>query len=339
MKQIHIINKPLVGGAELVGARLAARFSDRRLFYLIGNREQVRSFQNKNNVILLGFSSLLRKLIEGKNKLFLHNLQSQVVLLLLCKVLELWGIKNYPHIVVHYDADHVKQKWLKLLVIILKKSNIEMIFVSPYSLKKFKKYVKIKKNNAHIIYNGVNERFFDSYQKENALLKPIKNKLRVGFIGRNAPVKRLSLFLEICQKMRTKTNLDILVVIQSNLNNSDIKESNQALFRVLNCMNFKLIESKNDPQEFYEECDVVVSTSLTETFSLIAIESLATKTRFYSYGLECLDDMFHKPHFNFKAKSIDEFVEMLAKDLAKSYPVPNLENFTENKMLEKYACF
>jgi len=30
---------------------------------------------------------------------------------------------------------------------------------------------------------------------------------------------------------------------------------------------------------------------------------------------------------------------MLAKDLAKSYPVPNLENFTENKMLEKYACF
>ena len=339
MKQVHIINQPLVGGAELVSARLATRFSNGKLYYMIGNREQVESFQNKNKVVLSGFFSILHKLIKGGNKLFLHNLQSQVVLLILCKFLDLWGIKNYPHIVIHYDADHVKKRWLKLLVTILKKSDTVMVFVSPYTLKKFKKYIKIKNEKTHIIYNGVHERFFNHYRKENVLLKPIKHKLRVGFIGRNAPVKRLSLFLEICEKMRAKTNLDIFVVIQSNLKNSDIKESNQELFHLVNCLNFKLIDSKNDPQEFYEECDVVVSTSLTETFSLIAIESLATKTRFYSYGLECLDDMFDKPHFNLKAKSIDEFVDLFAKDLARPYPIPNLENFKESKMLEQYAYF
>lgn len=335
MKHLHVINKPLVGGAENIAAKLALEYSGGDLFALTTKAQLQSKFERKFGVRINKFRKLLHAIIQNDVIVFTHNLQAHIIVMLVCTMLKLIGRKHKVFTVIHFDIDTIGTWWSRLLNISILICRPNFIFVSEFAKKKFFRRIKLKNLSYQIIHNGIDVRHFGS--KNKATLPALSNSFSIGFIGRYASVKRLELFLEICHQLTVMHASQLKVVIQSDITNQRLQQMLETHASSLTISDVVLLPADEDQRFFYQKSDIVLSTSLTETFCLVAIEALASRKRFYAFNLDSVDSIFAGHNYNLKADCAIDFCEKLVLARQNDYQIPNLDAFTQSTMMKRYG--
>lgn len=339
--QLHVINKLLVGGAETVASDLARNSIDKSVYTLLANSKKQSQLAKRFGVTQKSFASFLRKYANRGTTVFSHNLQAHIAVNFVYLGMYLFFGSQKPRNVIHFDVEFVSRLWLRLFFISLKLTKPKLIFVSEFAQIKFEQQFPLSKYEWKVIHNSISDEFFDEHSEFGKVLPPAIEPITIGFIGRHAPVKRLDLFIEtffeLCELTAQVPHLCVQSDIPTEQLHSKIRDFKPSIPSIVASKNFKHIPSTSDPREFYQQVDVVISTSKTETFGLVALECFAHGKRFYSLDSECFVYLFNSPKFNIKAKTASEFAREIKKDLSKEYTTPNLERFTKEKMLASYA--
>ena len=336
---IHIINSTTFGGAETVAAKLSKHFGGSILISIF---EKNIKFQERFNVQVRGIVFLIKLFLKKNNlKIFTHNLQSHILFNLLSVFGKMIFTKDFEiYNIVHFDAYHVKRKWLNLYIKTSKFVRPEIIFVSKFAKLRLEQMFNLKGLKTKIIYNSVDDKFF-TYAGDKNLSEINSKRIYIGFIGRNKPVKRLSLFLEICDQLFKIDKSRYRFVIQSDASQEDLKDliSNISFNKNISIKhnNFKLISSDDNPIKFYDRCDIVISTSKTESFGLVCIETLAMGKRFYSLNSESLKMLFGNSSINISFENPKLVSEFINDDISRKYLIPDISNFKEAVMINEYS--
>ena len=281
----------------------------------------------------------MKLFLTKKNlRIFTHNIQAHIFLNIF-KNLKYDQSNKYCN-VIHFDAFYVKKIWIFFYILSIKLFKPKLIFVSEYAYTQFQNFLDTKDFDTQVINNAIENKYFSPKTiKKNHTES--KSKISVGFIGRYTPIKRLPLFLEICMYLNQINNRKYKFIIQSNINEKIIQKNFLKFHDLYPTFEYEpkfiLYPEDNDPKEFYEECDIVISCSKTESFGLTCLETLAMKKRLYTINSKVMETLFKKNKFNIKCedpKFISNFIE---KDLLKSYKFPDLRKYTEKNLLEEYA--
>ena len=336
---IHIINSTTFGGAETVAAKLSKYFGNSQLISIF---EKDIKFKERFNVEIRGIGSLIKLFIKKNNlKVFTHNLQTHILINLFSYVGKIFFKRNFRILnVIHFDAFYVKKKWLLFYIKTLRFFKPEIIFVSKYAKLRFENLCILKDLKTRIIYNSVDEKYF-TYFGNRTLNEIISKEIHVGFIGRNKTIKRLPLFIEICDQLFKINKFKYRFVIQSDATREDlidhVKKISHEKKIAISHKNFKLISSEDNPINFYNKCDIVISTSKTESFGLVGIETLAMGKRFYCINSESLKMLFGNSVINIFSEDPIFVSNFINKDVSKKYFIPDISRFKESVMINEYS--
>lgn len=114
-----------------------------------------------------------------------------------------------------------------------------------------------------------NQEIVDKYRKK---YNP-KNKFTIGVVGRIAPIKNYLFALEVVKELKERDKDFILFIVGLQQN----YEYTQKLFSTIKLYNLennvKYLQPQNDIENLYAIMDVVLGTSISEGFSLTAVEA------------------------------------------------------------------
>jgi len=334
---IHIINKIVFGGAETIAVKLSKKFGDSVVVSL--STKNFLEFQKRFSVKVRSLNYLFISLIKNKNlKIFTHSLHSHVIVNTIGMISKIFLYKKFKfHNVIHFDSYFANKIWLYLFIISIRLLKPEIIFVSNFAKVRFNDFYSLKGINVKIINNSIDDIFF---KKKYKYLKRIKSKkIYIGFIGRNKSIKRIPLFLEICYEL-SKIDRKYNFIMQSDITKEEILDliNNLSLKKGFFNLdkNFTIIPSDHNPLKFYDKCDIVISTSKTESFGLVCIESLAMGKRFYSVNSESLEMLIGENDINIKNEDPKFISKFLNEEISKTYIIPNISKFREENMINEY---
>ena len=336
----HLINNLTFGGSESIASVLAKSFSSSRLYtlYPFSRVSKVR-FEARFSVQIFSFLFYLNSFIRQKNSsFFTHNVQSHIVVNLINYFFSLFGLKPRTHYnVIHFDAAHLKYFWRLLLIFSSYLSRPNLIFVSDFSKAQYHLFINLDLFSISIIPNAIPSRFFAI--PTTHLLPPLnKSDINIGFIGRNASIKRLDLAIKTFSYLKQNSSFSFQFTLQSDI--SIIQLRNLISLSGLNSTllnDISLISQSEDCYYFYDQVDAVISTSSTESFSLVAIECLAMQKRFYSFNSTSIMTILNDFDYNFHDADISSFAAFISSNLSKSYKLPDLSLYRFDRFLSSYS--
>ena len=340
---IHLINIPVIGGAETIAVKLTKKINhNSKLVTLISSRSSL--FERRFNIKLHSILFLIKATFRNKLKrIFSHGIQVHSFINIYSFLMKSIFFKNYKIInVIHFDANYVGKFWLYFYIFTIKLNNPKLIFVSKFSFDRFNQFFDTSKISSKIIYNSIDDKFF-RYKKYNnfAANYNFKMPLKVGFIGRVSKIKRISLFLEICISLYLIDKNKYQFMVQSDIKKEILYKRIKSLTNKysLNIDNtsFSLIPEYEDPIKFYEACDIVISCSSTESFGLTCIESLAMGKRLYTVNSKSLDKLFDIKHINIICEDPHKISKFIDHSILKFYKIPDLSKYKEKYMINEYS--
>ena len=254
---------------------------------------------------------------------------------------------HFPYVST-YHMDAQPNGWFKKVVkffadrlvggLVLKKS--KKIIVVDKSSEQFSLLRKIKPQNLIQLNNGVDVEVFvpRSIIASDLNLKNLENKNILLFVGNLMAVKRLDLVLQAMYKLNDK-NL-VLVVVGSGYEEKKYRHLVEELSLQDKVTFVGKVNSQDILAQYYSLADITIIPSDYESFSLVAIESLACGTPIIGSSISALKNkinigdnglLFAAGDSNDLAQKIKEFF---------SYTVEQRERFGKNSrnfVLKEYG--
>ena len=142
-----------------------------------------------------------------------------------------------------------------------------LIFISKAVKETFNKSFNLKNKKSAVIYNGINEKFFNQEQKNK------KNKNNLIYVGRIEKVKGLNLLLEAFEKVYEKHDDSKLTIVGSGNELNSLKNKAQNLKSV---NNITFTGRQNNVIEWLDKSDIFVYPSIWEEgFGISVIEAMS----------------------------------------------------------------
>jgi len=337
---LHLINAAIFGGAESLAANICSNSPKSYLVNLFGRKNI--SFEYKFNLKLKNIWYLFKSINNGDlSRIYSHNIQSHIFINLLSYILKNNFLKSScTYNVIHFDAYHVKKIYLKIYFFSIKLYKPKIIFVSDFAKLRFLEKQKIKNIDYKVIYNSIESKYFSKKNIYKKFLPPIKkDKVFIGFIGRYHPLKRLDIFIKLCFQLNKIDSTKYSFVIQSDIKYKELEKLIHQNDLKKQKIQFKLIADSIDPINFYQNVDIVISTSKTETFGLTCIEALAMGKRIYSVNSKSLSILLGKGDFNILTENLEKISKIIQNGLSNSYKKPDINRFRRELMIEEYNKF
>lgn len=338
--QYHLINNLTYGGAESIASMLAYSYSFGRLYTLLPYSSSSKlTFEQRYSVNIDNlFAFIYSYFVYQHSSFFTHNVQAHIVVNILNYLLTISRLRKRTHYnIIHFDSAQIKSFWRSLYFFSVRISFPRLIFVSSFSKKQYASFINLNKYNFHIIPNAIPSHFFANNPLPS--LPPLIDKhITLGFIGRYSLVKRLDIALKVFNILFESSHAKVNFVIQSDIT---LNQLHELLFSLnLNSSLHKsitLIRHDEDTLNFYSVVDAVISTSLTETFSLIAIETLAMQKRFFSYNSPSISFILPDFKYDYAIFDILGFSQFIMKNLFLEYSMPNISPYHYDIFLHSYS--
>lgn len=216
--------------------------------------------------------------------------------------------------------------------------NIYFVAPSQFLQQKAQKSFCLTDKKIFVINNGVNQKNF--YPVENIRIKkklnlPINKKIlffnaSAGFSDSN---KNFQFLRNNLEKLKNKNDYLLLILSNENLDNFDF--------------NYKILKPTRNLSQlnlFYNASDLVLLTSLSESFSLTTVEAMACQKPVLSFKCGGVENIIqHKKNgFLIDLNSWEQFQEGLDfifsnyQNLKKQTYKDYQNNYTFNKMIQEY---
>ena len=343
MMDIHLINIPVIGGAETIAVKLTKKINNNsKLVTLISRRSSVfeKRFNIKLHSILFLIKATFRKNLK---RIFSHGIQVHSFINIYSFIIRYIFFKKFKIInVIHFDANYVGKFWLYFYILTIKINKPKLIFVSKFCFDRFNKFFDTSNISSKIINNSIDNKFY-RYEKYNNFIADYQFKmpLKVGFIGRISKIKRISLFLEICINLHLIDKNKYQFIVQSDIKKEMLYQRINSLTKKYSLnkedFSFSLIPEYEDPINFYKACDIVISCSSTESFGLTCIETLAMGKRLYTVNSKSLDKLLDISDINIICEDPNKISKFIDNSILKFYKIPDLSKYKEKYMINEYS--
>jgi glycosyltransferase involved in cell wall biosynthesis len=246
----------------IVDLMLLDKTHKQNLHKIPNNFNQIVYFNNIINVSIF---------VRQYNAIILNDESKLSLIAILLKLFFKGKIIFWSHLNKDYYSQQLKNKIHQIIInkFALKFIADYVICVSYYSKSKMINYLNLKKsdNKIIVIYN------FITYQINKDITHKISNPCKILTIGRLSLEKNFQLLIKAIIYLRQKYPIELTIC-------GDGAERNnlQNLINQNNANDYiKLVGVIDDPLEYYQASDIFVSSSITESFSMVVIEALANK--------------------------------------------------------------
>lgn len=294
---VHLITTLERGGAQRILYEVIKKNKSLNFKHIVISLTEEKGFSKeiKNNVDKIYF-------LNGKNIfnfpilvfrafLIIRNLKPDLIQSWLyhsdfiASILSLF-LKRIPIIwTIHHASYSLKYESFhsKLIVYLLAKlSNhipSQIIYCSQLSYEVHKK-LGYKENKSKVILNGIDMLQFSPDKKLGITFKQIQgineDQFVIGFVGRYDPNKGVDCFLKTIKEIKNKINNQKIIFLMCGY---EMDKSNMELISKIKKMNLIqdiiLLGEKSDMKSIYNSIDLLICTSLTESFGLVIVEALA----------------------------------------------------------------
>lgn len=235
----------------------------------------------------------------------------------------------------------IRNQFQKKKAFYLKDDSIFYTFPTRWMLKQFNSAFPKESIRSTIIANPISSIFFDSKVEGKAVLIPSPNELVVGFVSMslNDPLKRFDLVLRILNKASEHINKPITLVAIGMPMKINTVMSNVKIIQP------GLIIDERTILRFYASMDILISTSLSESFGLsiaeagaLGIPSLVQEGSGSSeIIMDGLNGLVAKNESEFISKLIEFSTNLVLREkLKKNIKTYAKENWHIEKVASKY---
>tara|TARA_B100000242_G_C43055078_1_gene493606 strand:+ start:7371 stop:8519 length:1149 start_codon:yes stop_codon:yes gene_type:complete len=254
--------------------------------------------------------------------------------------------KNIPILwTVHHASYSLKYESFhsKLIVYLLSKLSyylpIKIIYCSKYSFDIHNK-LGYSKSKSKIVMNGIDMNKFrpnkELGESFRASLNIKEKEFLIGFIGRYDPNKGINCFLKTAKQIKNTNNKNIKFLLCGNRMNKNNKDLVSEIKNLNLIKDVILLGEKRNMESIYNAIDLLICTSLTESFGLVAVEALACGKKVISSDLPALREIIEEEnliepnnYLIFAKKSIN----LMKKDIKQKL---SEERNIKNSVLKKY---
>lgn len=366
IKILHVITTLERGGAQRVLFDLIKNNLDKKIIHIViclsietkytsvfrSNGIKVFHLNGLNIIQSIGILfKLVKKILEIRpdlinSWLYHSDLLASIATLLVPKSIPIiWSIHHSSKKLTG-ESLHTKIS-LKLLTLISHLVPKKIIYCSNFANEIHRK-LGYKDDKSIIIDNSVDTSIFypnNNYKHEIRNLIKIKNEeILIGLIARNDPNKGIDMFLKVIKALSKKKTNYKFMICGENMNYKKLKHQFGSYMNFCSDKLFLLGEIK-DPEKIFNSLDLLICPSITESFGLVALESICCGTPVVASNLRAFKEILGE-EFLVKSYKVEFFVEkilfLLSKDrqdlrnyvFKKSQKVSS--KFSQEEMIFKY---
>lgn len=312
-------------------------------FFILGNLLELRKYDffKQNNVKLISCEAPI------------YSIKEQIELIK--KIPKETDIMWSPHynipifykgkiVVTVHDVFHLampqfvkgchKRLYAKFMFQMIKYRADKIICVSKFTASELKKYVGIDQSNIKVIYNGIDEEWFNI-----KIGKPIHNKPYLLYVGNVKPHKNLINLVKAFDLIKDKIPHDLIIVGKKD----GFITGDNNIFKLTEKMSDRVIFTgyidDNLLKQYYKQADLLIFPSLYEGFGLPPLEALAIGTRVICSDIPVLKEICGDMVEYFNPLDIKSISKSIIKNIIIDIKPENinlLDKYNWEKSIEKY---
>lgn len=297
-------------------------YFSRRILFSSGGGEQCdyylkELFENQNNYEIKIISEKKDKFIKQSNKRNLINKISEECEELIFYFKNIKFIFNCDYLIITGRSlsasiisllrpskiiHNIHGETNKLALIIFKLSNPILFFWgNSYVMSKepnIKRSLKLLIPSSYTIRKLI-KKSRKSFENKNNLTQ---NSLNILWVGRLEPIKDPQLFLDLLYDLNVfKGHWEASMIGNGSLRNDIKNQINKLPSLIKSRIDFYGQIDNSKIEIFYKKADILVITSLTESFSLVILEAIINNTKIVSVPIKELQNSFLSEYINFSS--------------------------------------
>lgn len=248
-------------------------------FYILGNINELKKFEylHKLNIECIECNAPIYSIREQFELLKKIPVNTDVVwsphynIPFLYKGKIVVTIHDVFHLAMPQFVEGLHKKiYAKFMFNMVKYKSDKIITVSKFTANELKKYVGVDEKKITVIYNGIDEEWFNVKKDD-----PIHDKPYILYVGNVKPHKNLKILVKAFLDVKDKISHDLIIVGKKDgfiTEDKDIKEfveKNENRIIFTGYVNDALLK------QYYKQADIFVFPSLYEGFGLPPLEALA----------------------------------------------------------------
>lgn len=179
-----------------------------------------------------------------------------------------------------------KRLYAKFMFQMVKKKADKIVCVSKFTANELKKYVGVNENKISVIYNGVDEEWFNV-----PLGKPVHNKPYLLFVGNVKPHKNLINLVKAFKLIKDEIPHDLIIVGKKEGFITGDNHIYDLVKDISNRVIFTGYVSDEILKQYYKQADLFIFPSLYEGFGLPPLEALAVGTNVICSDIPVLEEI------------------------------------------------
>ena len=163
-----------------------------------------------------------------------------------------------------------------------------------------------------VIYNPISDVFYnEGILGGRRQLGIDENSFVIGFVSSQIdnPLKRIGEYMKIIKQVSNQTDRKIVAII---VGNGRLKFTDTGTAKVLRVEN---IDNEKQMAALYKTFDLLLSTSLSETFGLAIAEAIATGTKAIVYQNSIADELIEDENNGYVVNCSDQAVKVILQEI------------------------
>lgn len=227
-----------------------------------------------------------------------------------------------------------KQLYAKFMFHMAKYKANKIICVSNFTASELEKFVGVDKNNIKVIYNGIDEKWFNVKRE-----KPIYYKPYLLYVGNVKPHKNLGNLVKAFDLIKDKIPHDLIIVGKK----EGFITGDKNIFNLTEKLSDRIIFTgrvdDNLLRQYYKQADLFIFPSLYEGFGLPPLEALATGTKVICSNILTLKEVCKNMVDYFDPLDINSISKCILNNVMFNDKIKNitlLDKYKWEKSVQKY---